>query len=218
MPSKKYNGNTPLGSLRLGSLSDVELEVARRTPKQAMTTGVVQTHNGSFHTPKRRQRANTATTRKCPFLVISKKRKSYHDETQTPSVTDFYIHIGAVNNIIPTNYKTKQSATENETTTVYVECTMSQQANIAVSSAEIKTTTAAPPELFTEWLATDLRPAKINIILGYVHSTPIPDTEPQEYSYSITTHRGDLSIEEYTDTNGSISPSATRSIFYRRIT
>ena len=61
MPSKKYNGNTPLGSLRLGSLSDVELEVAKRTPKQAMTTGVVQTHNGSFHTPRRRQRATTTT-------------------------------------------------------------------------------------------------------------------------------------------------------------
>ena len=95
---------------------------------------------------------------------------------------------------------------------------MAQQANISVSSAEIKTTTAAPPELFAEWSPTDLRPAKINIILGYVHSAIIPNTSPQEYSYSITTHRGDLSIEEYTDIDGSISPSATRSIFYRRIT
>jgi hypothetical protein len=72
MPSKKYNGNTPLGSLRLGSLSDVELEVAKRTPKQAMTTGVVQTHNGSFHTPKRRQRATKANT---PWKVSITKDK-----------------------------------------------------------------------------------------------------------------------------------------------
>jgi len=57
MPSKKYNGNSPLQGLRLGSFADVELEVAKRSPRQALTTGVLQTPSGAIHTPKRRRRS-----------------------------------------------------------------------------------------------------------------------------------------------------------------
>lgn len=62
MPSKKYNGNSPLGGARLTSFSDVEREVAKRTPRQSMTTGVVQTHNGSMHAPKRTRRVTAGTS------------------------------------------------------------------------------------------------------------------------------------------------------------
>jgi len=62
MPSKKYNGNSPLQGLRLGSFADVELEVAKRSPRQALTTGVLQTPSGAIHTPKRRRRSKAGTT------------------------------------------------------------------------------------------------------------------------------------------------------------
>ena len=65
MPSKKYNGNSPLGGVRLegsGSLAGAELEIAKRTPKQAMTTGLIQTHNGAIHTPKRNRRVASTST------------------------------------------------------------------------------------------------------------------------------------------------------------
>ena len=97
MPSKKYNGNTPLGSLRLGSLSDVELEVAKRTPKQAMTTGVVQTHNGTFHTPKRRQRATTTSSGCIPW-----KPRIVDERVEGAEDPDYklYLNAGTVNGVI----------------------------------------------------------------------------------------------------------------------
>ena len=61
MPSKKYNGNSPLGGTRLEGFADVELEVAKRSPKQSLTTGLVQTHNGAIHAPKRRRRTSRGT-------------------------------------------------------------------------------------------------------------------------------------------------------------
>ena len=65
MPSKKYNGNAPLGSTRLqgsGSLADAELEIAKRTPKQSMTTGLIQTPSGAIHAPKRTRRVTAGTS------------------------------------------------------------------------------------------------------------------------------------------------------------
>ena len=59
MPSKKYNGNSPLGGSRIEGFADVELEVAKRSPKQSLTTGLVQTHNGAIHAPKRRRRTSS---------------------------------------------------------------------------------------------------------------------------------------------------------------
>ena len=56
MPSKKYNGNSPLGGSKIDGFADAELEIARRTPLQALSTGIVQTPNGAIHTPKRRRR------------------------------------------------------------------------------------------------------------------------------------------------------------------
>jgi hypothetical protein len=102
MPSKKYNGNTPLGSLRLGSLSDVELEVAKRTPKQAMTTGVVQTHNGSFHTPKRRQRATKATT-PCILGYLSIDTENSTEEDTKYKINTGFLSGGGSTEIITPN-------------------------------------------------------------------------------------------------------------------
>lgn len=68
MPSKKYNGNSPLGSTRLqgsGSLADAELEIAKRTPKQSMTTGLIQTPSGAIHAPKRTRRVTAGTSEAC---------------------------------------------------------------------------------------------------------------------------------------------------------
>lgn len=60
MPSKRINGNNPLrvdlqnNSLQ-GAFADMSNEVARRTPRQGMTAGSIQVHNGVFHVPKRRR-------------------------------------------------------------------------------------------------------------------------------------------------------------------
>ena len=62
MPSKKYNGNSPLQGARLGSFADAELEIAKRSPRQALTTGVLQTPSGAIHTPKRRRRSRAGTS------------------------------------------------------------------------------------------------------------------------------------------------------------
>ena len=69
MPSKKYNGNSPLDGARLDGFADAELEIARRTPKQAMTTGLVQTPSGAIHTPKRRRRRSSSATTDHPWKV-----------------------------------------------------------------------------------------------------------------------------------------------------
>ena len=69
MPSKKYNGNSPLGGSRIEGFADVELEVAKRSPKQSLTTGLVQTHNGAIHAPKRRRRRGGAGGSTHPWKV-----------------------------------------------------------------------------------------------------------------------------------------------------
>jgi hypothetical protein len=62
MPSKKYNGNSPLGGSKIDGFADAELQIARRTPLQALSTGIVQTPNGAIHTPKRRRRSKAGTS------------------------------------------------------------------------------------------------------------------------------------------------------------
>jgi hypothetical protein len=57
MPSKKYNGNSPLGGSKIDGFADAELEIAKRSPRQALTTGVIQTPSGAIHTPKRRRKS-----------------------------------------------------------------------------------------------------------------------------------------------------------------
>lgn len=69
MPSKKYNGNSPLQGARLGSFADAEIEIARRSPRQALTTGVLQTPSGAIHTPKRRRRSRASSTASHPWKV-----------------------------------------------------------------------------------------------------------------------------------------------------
>jgi hypothetical protein len=69
MPSKKYNGNSPLDGSRLDGFADAELEIARRTPLQALSTGVVQTPNGAIHVPKRRRRSRGSSSIDHPWKV-----------------------------------------------------------------------------------------------------------------------------------------------------
>lgn len=69
MPSKKYNGNSPLDGARLDGFADAELEIARRSPKQSMTAGLVQTPNGAIHAPKRRRRASRGSSFDHPWKV-----------------------------------------------------------------------------------------------------------------------------------------------------
>ena len=99
MPSKKYNGNSPLGGTRLEGFADVELEVAKRSPKQSLTTGLVQTHNGAIHAPKRRRRTSRGTSAGCvpwkPTLV--------------GNANDGYsirLNAGTINGVINANWNT----------------------------------------------------------------------------------------------------------------
>ena len=84
MPSKKYNGNSPLQGLRLGSFADAELEIAKRSPRQALTTGVLQTPSGAIHTPKRRRRSRAgASTADHPWKVSVTTNE---DNTRTATI------------------------------------------------------------------------------------------------------------------------------------
>jgi len=65
MPSKSRNGNSPLGHTRLegdGGFARTELEISKRTPKQSMTSGLIQTPSGAIHAPKRRRKGGGTTT------------------------------------------------------------------------------------------------------------------------------------------------------------
>jgi len=91
MPSKSRNGNSPLGFTKLdgaGGFARTELEISKRTPKQSMTTGLIQTPSGAIHAPKRRRKAGT-TVAACQLgkmLVDS--------ENSTPELTKFKISPG----------------------------------------------------------------------------------------------------------------------------
>lgn len=159
----------------------------------------------------------------CPSFIVSRTPSVYHVLPNVADDKDFYVSIGTVNNVIPINYTSKHEATAGQTTTVYLACTMSQQVGdgqtiINVTQAEIKTVATDPPDLFESWSATQPRPTTINIILGYIHSVELEDDEgvgTGEYTYTVTTHHGDLRIEEYTEnTYGS---NVRRNIFYQRI-
>tara|TARA_Y100000593_G_scaffold87528_1_gene168108 strand:+ start:180 stop:824 length:645 start_codon:yes stop_codon:yes gene_type:complete len=71
MPSKKFNGNAPFGADKITSEKGVDSALARlsnqiltRSPKQSMTAGSKQTHNGIFLEPKRfkRQKKQASTS------------------------------------------------------------------------------------------------------------------------------------------------------------
>ncbi len=91
MPSKSRNGNSPLGNTRLegaGGFARTELEISKRTPKQSMTSGLIQTPSGAIHAPKRRRKGG-GTTVPCQL-----GRVSVDSENSTPSVTKYKINAG----------------------------------------------------------------------------------------------------------------------------
>lgn len=87
MPSKKYNGNSPLDGTRLDGFADAELEIARRSPKQSLTAGLVQTPSGAIHAPKRRRRRSSAATTTHPWKVTVSQAE---DETYFATVLRSY--------------------------------------------------------------------------------------------------------------------------------
>ncbi len=159
----------------------------------------------------------------CPSFIVSRSPSVYHVLPTEAADSDFYVSIGTANNVIPSNYTSKHVATEGATNTVYLACTMSQQVNdgqaiINVTEAEIMVTGGDPPSLFDSWPATQPRPTTVNIILGYIHSVEIEDADgigTGEYTYTVTTHHGDIRIEEYTESTS--SNTVRRNIFYQRI-
>ena len=91
MPSKSRNGNSPLGNTRLegaGGFARTELEISKRTPKQSMTSGLIQTPSGAIHAPKRRRKGG-GTTVPCQL-----GRVSVDSVNSTPSVTKYKINAG----------------------------------------------------------------------------------------------------------------------------
>ena len=91
MPSKSRNGNSPLGNTRLegaGGFARTELEISKRTPKQSMTSGLIQTPSGAIHAPKRRRKGG-GTTVPCQL-----GRVSVDSVNSTPSATKYKINAG----------------------------------------------------------------------------------------------------------------------------
>ena len=129
MPSKKYNGNSPLGGTRLEGFADVELEVAKRSPKQSLTTGLVQTHNGAIHAPKRRRRTSRGTSAGCvpwkPTLV--------------GNANDGYsirLNAGTINGVINANWDTPISVSTTDiqnSTTLYILAVVNLTDNVTTS-------------------------------------------------------------------------------------
>lgn len=165
MPSKKYNGNSPLQGARLGSLADAELEIAKRSPKQSLTTGVIQTPSGAIHTPKRRRRskAGVATTGCTPW-----KPTLTNTGTAESPAYKITLNAGTINGVINSNYSTGISVSTTDiqnSVTLYIIAIVNLTDNVTTSiSYEVTPTLPDGDEL--DPASKGALPSTMKVILG----------------------------------------------------
>ena len=168
MPSKKYNGNSPLGGTRLEGFADVELEVAKRSPKQSLTTGLVQTHNGAIHAPKRRRRTSRGTATGCvpwkPTLV----------NTGTTEVPNYKLRLapGTINGVINSAWNDLVDVADpvdaDDLNYIIATVTFSSR---QVSSIAYSTSASIPSGDDLNPIAEESFPSQLSIILGTLVGT-----------------------------------------------
>lgn len=186
MPSKNINGNNPLGGGRLdltnglrSTLEDLSREIGMRTPQQSMTSGKIQTLNGTIHAPKRRKSGGGGTTIEYPLEVL-KSRPPYGKDPADEGggeLEDDEMHIwvrfGTINHILADNWRDFHVVTtggdegEPVINHVWAEVTLAQDDYLAVTSWKIMVGEELP-EIVPDWDVEDVRPQTMNISLGSV--------------------------------------------------
>ncbi len=168
MPSKKYNGNSPLNGARLGGFADAELEIARRSPKQSMTTGLVQTPNGAIHAPKRRRRTSRGSSTGCipwkPTVVNT-------SETEVPNYK-IRLSPGTINGVINPAWNDLVNVTDpvdaDDLNYIIANVTFTSR---QVTSITYSTSATIPSGNDLNPIAEESFPSQVKIILGTLVGT-----------------------------------------------
>jgi len=164
MPSKKYNGNSPLDGARLGGFADAELEIARRSPKQSMTAGLVQTPNGAIHAPKRRRRTSGGSSTGC---IPWKPRLANTGTAESPTY-EITLNAGTINGVINPNYSTGISVSTADIqngTTLYILAVVNLTDNVT-TSITYEVTSTLPDGDDLDPASKGALPSTMKVILG----------------------------------------------------
>jgi len=164
MPSKKYNGQNPLGARRSQSFAQIEQQVGRLQPAISLQSGSLQTPNGRIPTQKRFVSGGSAAAAGCvpwkPTLV----------NTSTTEVPNYKLRLnpGTINGVINPNWNTAISVSTTDienSNTLYILAVVNLTDNVTTSiTYEVTPTLPAGDEL--DPARKGALPSTMKVILG----------------------------------------------------